>query len=1406
MKIQDFSLFFILIELALPSWTHLFCSETHSVVFITSKIPQDSTAFFAQRIFVKDLITEHLTRPDLNITLLVLDQPDQGEIVFKASFKNITRKYFTPEMLYKRPEEVFIAQSAADFFPLYYQSNMFSVVPLIVTIDVQLPLSFFLMGGEYPMPKQATQTDWYIFYRVFQIFTTGQQKFRSRRRFSKRRSRNSVDEIDAVWFKDIDIFQTSFEKIFEDICRVVKVKPDALGKAKHKISSLGCNISECAMSVEVTKFRECKFVMQFMQMRWMLVISANLYEQSASKDVWSSLRKAKETCSKDGMSLLTINSQKEASDFSQYLRALREDTYLKRFPFKSRFVRFTIGLARRKGSAGRRFSWVTGKTLSYSYWDFMEPRGGDRLGCVHWKINNSNWADSSWVAAGCWDTPGVIFCHDELPPGKERLHITQDLSTKFTSQDGPSKLGEIYVNQYSDNPILTSKSLAAASGFLQQKLQEYPYLQLKGFVHGERLNAFNESNKDLIAQLNRLFYPCDSDDSIHGVPFSQVCDGVKDCSSGADESLCQEIGYPGCAPGEFSCASHQCVPPEAECDLLQDCQDASDEKDCDLDCPHRLCAAGRCLPKSWFNDGQVDCSDGSDERTVNVEPCVFTCNRTQCVTREMLYDDVIQCRGPEGPLDKILGALDAYNCSGSDGNSYINNWAPKCVLFHDSFGEIIGCRDFAHLADCQDFVCPTGYAKCPASFCIPIAYLNDGKQDCDQGQDESPQQLENSGNLFKCHPLRLQYVPLRSVCDGRKDCSQGEDELDCDSTCFPGFICLAGAISAARYSTKRAPTSWSFISPRTRYLDISGVKTPNFFKNYPKRNFRHLLFLNLSRCDINDILHSNRHSISCNNEKDVKDFQSVQNFDLSHNQVTNVSDCSIIRLMKRLKVLNLSHNKDLTYISTIAFVDLHHLKDLDLSFTGISKIFIHTFSVLRNLETIVLKQTRLTAIDFILPHKLVYFNIEQTNVQNVRKDVFATLAVSAKEIHSSSYKVCCPQVLGPRIPSHVCHFPADQAVFSCTDLVRESPLRVMLWLVGLAILLGNIVTLLYRLTWDRKLLLKPYGLFVTNLGVADILMGCYLMSIAIADSKFQGEYVFHDHPWKKSHACWAAGTMATVSSITSTLFIFLITVDRLLAVYYPFGDIRFNNWTMTAAVTGTWLFGISLASLPFLPFAQNWVIYSNSGMCLGLPLTSERLPGWQYSASLFVGLNFLLFLLIGFGQVAIYKKIKEKAKRTRKNLNPQSQLHQNQRVQEIAIAKQLSLVVISNSICWFPIISLGLVTLAGVDVGEAAYRWLAVIVLPINSALNPLLYTVPAIKKKVEELTEARKLAKALAKKTREPTISSALTPRKVWLRKVKRLRSVREELAQRGGIESRRASELKSLYLKVIDLRAACQ
>ncbi|KAJ8034422.1 hypothetical protein HOLleu_21254 [Holothuria leucospilota] len=54
----------------------------------------------------------------------------------------------------------------------------------------------------------------------------------------------------------------------------------------------------------------------------------------------------------------------------------------------------------------------------------------------------------------------------------------------------------------------------------------------------------------------------------------------------------------------------------------------------------------------------------------------------------------------------------------------------------------------------------------------------------------------------------------------------------------------------------------------------------------------------------------------------------------------------------------------------------------------------------------------------------------------------------------------------------------------------------------------------------------------------------------------------------------------------------------------------------------------------------------------------------------------------------------------------------------------------TDLICWFPVIITGILSAVGTDISVDMYAWLTVLVMPVNSALNPFIYTIPTIKKK----------------------------------------------------------------------------
>jgi hypothetical protein len=79
--------------------------------------------------------------------------------------------------------------------------------------------------------------------------------------------------------------------------------------------------------------------------------------------------------------------------------------------------------------------------------------------------------------------------------------------------------------------------------------------------------------------------------------------------------------------------------------------------------------------------------------------------------------------------------------------------------------------------------------------------------------------------------------------------------------------------------------------------------------------------------------------------------------------------------------------------------------------------------------------------------------------------------------------------------------------------------------------------------------------------------------------------------------------------------------------------------------------------------------------------------------------------------------------------------------QNSSLARRMMFIILTDFFCWFPVIIISILALTGnlYDPTKQVYPWVAVFVLPINSSINPLLYTfsTPYVGKNVTVVIEA---------------------------------------------------------------------
>ena len=150
----------------------------------------------------------------------------------------------------------------------------------------------------------------------------------------------------------------------------------------------------------------------------------------------------------------------------------------------------------------------------------------------------------------------------------------------------------------------------------------------------------------------------------------------------------------------------------------------------------------------------------------------------------------------------------------------------------------------------------------------------------------------------------------------------------------------------------------------------------------------------------------------------------------------------------------------------------------------------------------------------------------------------------------------------------------------------------------------------------------------------------------------------------------------------------------------------------------TWFVGLIIASLPLI--VSHWEVYSHNSICVGLPLNADFYPGSDYATGIFIGVNSALFLLIVIGQISIYRANWANSRNV--SLNEEQAKRRYKR--DIAVARQLSIIVTTDFLCWFPICVMGLLAHNGYNISHSVYAWSAVVVMPINASINPVLYTL----------------------------------------------------------------------------------
>ena len=711
--------------------------------------------------------------------------------------------------------------------------------------------------------------------------------------------------------------------------------------------------------------------------------------------------------------------------------------------------------------------------------------------------------------------------------------------------------------------------------------------------------------------------------------------------------------------------------------------DASDE---DVDpqdsCPFFRCYSGKCLPEDFIHNGRIDCGITMED--------------------EIFYQRDVERGSWIGILPDGVYMVKMHNTAPfcPEGNGFLSRCRPDhlhcfprdkaCIYERDKYGYMAHCTDGSHLRHCEHFECPNMF-KCPNSYCVPYSKICDGITDCIGGADERECGNLTCPGLFKCRKEAI-CIDQSSVCDGVVDCTVShDDESSCDFLeCPQNCECQGRTISC----TNSVHTIMPHFSFHSRYI--------NLFNNSIKfTNDTRMFYPYLGKL----ILRSNQ--IGTIPEGLFKHLINLLKLDLRNNQLTSVEKGMFYGLHS-LQHLYLQGNP-LRRIGTQSFLGLNSMINLLLTQTGITMLDVLAFSGMKSLISLSLNNNSLTWINssmFQDLSTLKTLDLQENPIHSYEVDTLDALTLT--ELHTDEFKFCC---YAKNV--EICT-PEGDAFSTCEDLLANLILRAAIWTLGIGALVGNLCVIIWRLFTQGK---KPGSFLIANLAISDMLMGIYLIIIAATDLQFQGKYILFADEWKESILCKTAGVISTLSSQMSVYMMLVITADRFISIVFPFSvkKISFKKALLLSLVG--WVVFTILSIIPVLGlpyFGNNFI---KNGVCLLFNITAGQSSGWEYVTFLFLSFNLVVFLFIFFAYIAMYLSLE------RSRLNCKRQVTEADK----ALAKKFFVIVLTDFLCWFPIILTSFLSIGGVPVHPQVSVWLVVFILPLNSFLNPFLYTLTSI-------------------------------------------------------------------------------
>ncbi|XP_078077578.1 relaxin receptor 2-like [Mustelus asterias] len=626
--------------------------------------------------------------------------------------------------------------------------------------------------------------------------------------------------------------------------------------------------------------------------------------------------------------------------------------------------------------------------------------------------------------------------------------------------------------------------------------------------------------------------------------------------------------------------------------------------------------------------------------------------------------------------------------------------------------------------------CPTGFFPCDSlSVCIPQSLYCNNVKDCENGADEADcDDYTGLSDIFEKVIPAIQNENISKDCflkEYPQKCDCRETELECVDVNLcdvPPVSVNVTLLSLKNNKIKSLPAD-VFI----KYNDLEQL----FLQNNQIRFIAKTAFSGLYKLSR---LYISQNQITALKPRVFQDLHNLKFLSLDDNLISKISPRLFIGL-KSLLILSMINNlleklpkrsicAEIPNVQWLDF-DNNRIKSLDYStFLKCDKLIVLEISsnkiqelpkyIFKNVKLLIklnisnnpLKLIHLEQFDTL--NQLRSLSLKGIEITNIESRMFKSMT-SLEHIYFNKFQYCAYSI---RVRS--CQ-PNTDGISSFEDLLANIILRVFVWVIACLTCFGNLFVIFMRslIKAENKL----HAMSIKILCCADCLMGVYLFFVGIFDVKYRGEYNRHAQLWMNSIQCRMIGFLAMLSTEVSVLLLTYLSLEKYIVIVFPFSNVKPGKYQTLITLITIWFIGFSIAIIPLWNEEIFGNYYGRNGVCFPLHADQvEKDAAKGYSIGIFLGLNLVAFVIIVFSYSSMFYSMHKTGIQT-----PEMKRHIRS---EVAVAYRFFFIVLSDALCWIPIFLLKVLSLIQVEIPGTITSWVVIFILPINSALNPILYTL----------------------------------------------------------------------------------